>query len=93
MALVHINASSTTTPSLLFKMPAGLPDTAVQVCNNHTAVLYVGDASVSTSGANRGSQVAVNATQQIWLRANDEIWSIVASATVAGAISIIYSGI
>jgi len=93
MALVHVNATVGTTANLLFKMPAGLPDTAVQICNNHTAVLYIGDSTVTTSGATRGSQIAVNATQQVWLRGNDEVWAIVASATAAGAISIIYSGI
>jgi hypothetical protein len=93
MALVHVNATVGTTAGLLFKMPAGLQNTAVQICNNHTAVLYIGDASVTTSGATRGSQIAVNANQQIWLNSNDEIWAVVASVTAAGAISIIYSGI
>ena len=93
MALVHVNATVGTTAGLLFKMPVGLQSTAVQICNNHTAVLYIGDASVSTTGATRGSQIAVNASQQIWLNSNDEIWAIVASATATGAISIIYSGV
>jgi hypothetical protein len=93
MALVHVNATTGTTANLLFKMPAGLPDTAVQICNNHTAVLYIGDATVTTSGVTRGSQIAANTTQQVWLRGNDEVWAVTAAASAAGAISIIYSGI
>jgi hypothetical protein len=93
MALVHINATTATTPQPLFSLPAGLQSTAVQICNNHTAVLYIGDASVSTTGATRGSQIAVNASQQIWLNAGDTVWGITAAASATGAISIIYSGI
>jgi hypothetical protein len=93
MALVHINATTATTAQPLFTLPLGLPNTAVQICNNHTAVLYIGDASVSTTGATRGSQIAVNASQQIWLNSGDVVWAITAAASAAGAISIIYSGI
>jgi len=93
MALVHVNATTATTPQPLFTLPSGLPSTAVQICNNHTAVLYIGDATVSTSGATRGSQIAVNASQQVWLRSGDTVYGITAAASAAGAISIIYSGI
>ena len=93
MALVHVNATTATTPQPLFTLPSGLPSTAVQICNNHTAVLYIGDATVSTSGATRGSQIAVNASQQVWLRSGDTVYGVTAAASAAGAISIIYSGI
>jgi hypothetical protein len=93
MALIHVNATTATSATLLFTLPAGLPYTAVQVCNNHTAVLYLGDESTTTSGATRGSQVAANATQQIWMHAGEKLWGITAAASAAGAISIIYSGI
>ena len=93
MALVHINATTATTPQPLFTLPSGLPSTAVQICNNHTAVLYIGDASISVSGATRGSQIAVNASQQVWLRPEDTVWGVTAAASATGAISIIYSGI
>ena len=93
MALVHVNATTATTPQPLFTLPSGLPSTAVQICNNHSAVLYIGDASVSTTGATRGSQIAVNASQQVWLHPGDTVYGITAAASAAGAISIIYSGI
>jgi len=93
MALVHINATTATTPTVLFTLPSGLQSTAVQISNNHTAVLYIGDASVSTSGATRGSQIAANGTQQIWLNSGDSVWGVTAAASATGAISIIYSGI
>ena len=93
MALVHINATTATTAQPLFTLPLGLPNTAIQICNNHSAVLYIGDASVSTTGATRGNQIAVNASQQVWINSGDTVWAITAAASSAGAISIIYSGI
>jgi hypothetical protein len=93
MALAHINAQSFTTATILFTLPAGLKNTAVQICNNHSAVLYIGGSSVTTSGATRGSQVAANATQQVWLNSGDSVYGITAANTAAGAISIIYSGV
>lgn len=93
MALVHVNATTATTAQPLFTLPSGLHSTAVQICNNHSAVLYIGDATVSTTGATRGSQIAVNASQQIWLNSGDTVWGITAAASATGAISIIYSGI
>ena len=92
MALQHDNVQVNTTPTLLLQMPAGAPSTAIQICNNHTAVLYIGDTSVATSGATRGNQLAVNASVQIWVKGNDQIWGVTAAQTAAGAISIIYSG-
>lgn len=93
MALEHDNVTVNTTPTLLVKLPTGAPSTAVQVCNNHTAVLYLGNDSVATSGATRGNQLATNASVQIWLKAGDELWAVAAAQTAAGAISVIYSGV
>jgi hypothetical protein len=92
MALIHLNATVGTTPTALFTLPSGQPSTAVQICNNHTAVLYLGDATVAVSGATRGNQLAVNASVQIWMRSGDTIYAVAAAATATGAISIIYSG-
>jgi hypothetical protein len=87
MALVHANATTQTTASILFTLPLGIKTAAVQICNNHTAVLYIGGPTVTTSGATRGSQVAANATQQVWLNAGDSVWGVTAAASAAGAIA------
>jgi hypothetical protein len=92
MALQHDNVQVNTTPTPIVQLAAGNPSTAVQVCNNHTAVLYLGDSSVAVSGATRGNQVAANASVQIWLKAGDILWGVTAAQTAAGAISVIYSG-
>jgi uncharacterized membrane protein YjjB (DUF3815 family) len=91
MAFNHTNVTVGTTPTILFTVPSGLAYTAVQICNNHTAPLYLGDISVAVSGATRGNQLASNASVQIWLNAGDTIYGVTAAATATGAISIIYS--
>jgi hypothetical protein len=92
MALQHKNVTVNTTPTLLLEVPTGMPSTAIQICNNHTATLYIGDVSVTTSGATRGNQLAANASVQIWLRGGDQIFGVTAAQTAAGAISLVYSG-
>jgi hypothetical protein len=92
MALVHINQTVVTTPTPLVTIPSGGSYTAVQICNNHTSPIYLGDISVAATGATRGNQLASNASVQIWLQPNDTIWAISAANTAAGAISIVYSG-
>jgi len=92
MAVQHDNVQVQTTPTPIVAIAAGAPSTAVQVCNNHTATIYLGDASVAVSGATRGNQLAANASVQIWLRAGDILWAVSAAQTAAGAISILYSG-
>lgn len=92
MAVQHDNVQVQTSPTPIVTLASGAPSTAVQICNNHTAVIYLGDSSVATSGATRGNQLAVNASVQIWLRAGDTLWAVAAAQTAVGAISVLYSG-
>jgi D-arabinose 5-phosphate isomerase GutQ len=94
MALVHINATVGTTITKIFTIPAGIKNSvAVQLQNLDTAAVFVGDASVTTSGATRGHSIAANATFQFWLSAGDTVWAISAAGTTAGALVVTYSGV
>lgn len=94
MALVHTNSTVGTTVKCIVALPAGLPrTTAVQIQNNDTATIYIGDATVTTSGAARGHAIAANATFQLWLNANDQVYAISAAGTTTGAVVVTYSGI
>lgn len=93
MSVIHLNVTSGATPVLLIRMPSGIPNTAVSISNNHTAVVYLGDSTVSSAGATRGNQLAINGSQQVWLNANDELYVVSVGASAAGAISVIYSGV
>jgi len=72
--------------------PAG-GSIAVSIQNNHSASVYVGDSSVTTSGATQGHIIAAGATYQLWMSAQDELYGVAAAATSAGAISVLYSGV
>ena len=90
MALQHINSLVGTTPRLLCKIPMGVQQTAIQIYNNTGAAIYIGDTSVSATGATIGNAIANGASVQVWLQANDEVYVVCASAP-AGYVSVIYS--
>lgn len=94
MALVHINATVGTTATKILTIPSGIPQgIAVQFQNLDTAAVFIGDQTITASGATRGHSIAVNATQQLWLNSGDTIWAISAAGTTAGALVVTYSGI
>jgi len=90
MPLQHVNTLVTTTPKLLVKIPTTVKDVAIQIYNNTGAAIYIGDASVSTTGATVGNAIANGASVQVWLHSLDEIFVVCASSP-AGYISVIYS--
>jgi hypothetical protein len=92
MALQHINVGTQTTATILHTVKTGLPQfTAVQIHNGHSASIFIGDSTVTTSGATVGRPIAANGNLQLWLHSGDEIWGISAAASAAGAIVITYS--
>jgi len=93
MALVHTNHLVGTTAGKIVSLPVGIRNAAVSIQNNSAAAIYVGDATITTSGATQGHIVAAGATYQLWLNGGDQVFAIAASATSAGAISILYSGL
>lgn len=93
MALVHTNSTVGTTVTKIVMVPAGLKAVAVQVQNLDTVAIFVGDKTITTSGANRGHSIAANGSFQFWLNGGDEVWAISAAGTTAGAVVVTYSGI
>lgn len=90
MALAHVNITVTTTIKQLVAIPVGSRYTAVQVYNNTGAAIYVGDTSITTTGATVGNAIANGASVQIWLGGGDTLYAICASSP-AGYVSAIYS--
>ena len=92
MALQHVNATTFTTATPLVTIKSGLhQSTAVQIHNGHSATIYIGDSTVTTSGATIGRPIAANGNFQLWTNSGDEIWGISAAGSAAGAIVITYS--
>lgn len=67
------------------------PQTPITVYNGHSAAIFVGDSSITTSGATIGRTVAASSSQTFYASANDTIYAISAAASAAGAIVITYS--
>lgn len=93
MALVHLNVQVNTTATKLFTVQQVGGNVAVSIQNNHSAAIYVGDPSITTSGATQGHIVAAGGTYQLWLNSGDTVYAIAAAQTSAGAISVLYSGV
>ena len=92
MATKHINASTLTTASILFTVdPNARPLTPVNIHNGHSAAIFVGDQTITTSGATIGRTISANANQIMYVNANDVIYGISAAASAAGAIVITYT--
>jgi len=90
MPLQHVNTLVTTTPKLLVKIPTSVKPVAIQIFNNTGATIYVGDATVGTTGATVGNAIATAASLQVWLQQKDELYVVCASSP-AGYVSVIYS--
>ena len=90
MPLQHVNTLVTTTPKLLVKIATTVRPVAAQIYNNTGAAIYMGDASVGTTGATIGNAIANGASVQVWLQSLDELYVVCASSP-AGYVSVIYS--
>jgi len=92
MAFKHVNASTLTTASILFQVDKNAqPLTPVNIYNGHSAAIFIGDSTITTSGATIGRTIA-NATSQIfYVNAGDIVYAISAAASAAGAIVITYT--
>jgi hypothetical protein len=92
MAIQHINATTQTVATPLVTIKQGLRQmTAVQIYNGHSAAIFIGDSTTTTSGATIGRTIAANGTFQLWCNSGDVIYGISAAGSAAGAIVITYS--
>jgi hypothetical protein len=91
MALVHNSVTVGTTATLIAEIPAGNPNTAVQISNTDSASIFLGDASLSNTGVNKGIRLASNANLQVWLNAGDKLYAVSAAGTSAYAVAVLFS--
>jgi len=94
MALVHLNSTAGTTPTLICQIAAGIQrGVAVQIQNGDSASIWIGDSSITTSGATKGHLITAAASFQLWLNPGDKVYGISSAGTAAGAVVITYSGV
>ena len=93
MALVHLNSTAGTTATLICQVQTGIQrGVAVQIQNGDSASIWIGDATITTSGATKGHVITTGTTFQLWLNPGDKVYAISAAGTAAGAVVITYSG-
>ena len=92
MAFKHINASTLTVPSILHQVDVNArPQTPITVYNGHSGTIFVGDATIATSGATIGRTLAAGTSQTFYASKNDVIYAISAAASATGVIVLTYS--
>ena len=92
MALQHFNTQVQTTPTLIADLPVSMGrNIAVQIYNNHSSAIYIGDATITTSGATIGRPMSATSSFQLWLNGGDKIYAISAAQTAVGACIVTFS--
>ena len=92
MAFKHINTQTLTTVSVIHQVDANArPQTPITIYNGHSASIFIGDSTTTTSGATIGRTLAAAASQTFYASAGDIIYAISAAASAAGAVVITYS--
>jgi hypothetical protein len=91
MAIVHVNKTVATTVTLLTTLNGITEYTAISIQNNDSASIFIGDNTVTTSGANKGHVLTAGTTYQLWVRASDAVYAISSAGTAANAVSVLYS--
>lgn len=92
MAFQHINSSTKTTATPILRIPTGIPrQTPITIYNGHSASIFIGDSTITTSGPTIGRTLTAANSQTIYVNGGDVIWAISAAASAAGAIVTTYS--
>jgi len=92
MSLVHTSATVGTSATLICTIQTGLGSVPIQINNQNAQPIFIGDASITATGAGRGTRIAANANFQLWAHGGDQVYAISAAGTSAGDVSVLYSG-
>lgn len=92
MAFKHINSQTLTAASILLTIDSDAkPLTPITIYNGHSASIFVGDASITVSGATIGRTIPAASSQTFYVNPNDVVYAISAAASATGAVVITYS--
>lgn len=92
MSFNHVNAATFTTPQPIFTAPTGMPrQTPITVYNGHSASIFIGDTTITTSGATIGRTLTAANSQTFYVNGGDVVYAVSAAASAEGAVVITYS--
>jgi hypothetical protein len=91
MTLVHDTYTVGTSATLIATIPAKNPTIMVTITNDDNSSVFIGDATVAASGADKGITIVKNTSYNLALNAGDKLYAISAAGTSAYAVSVVYS--
>ena len=92
MALTHTSVTlASATATVIATIPAGTPLTCVHVSNTDSAAIFVGDSSLSNTGADKGARISASGALDIWLNAGDSLYAYSVAGTSANAVAVLFS--
>lgn len=92
MALVHNSVTlAAATATIIATIPAGNPLTSIHVSNLDSAAIFVGDSSLSNTGADKGVRIAASASHDFWLNAGDSLYAYSVAGTAANTVTVLFS--
>ena len=92
MAFQHVNASTFTSARPILIVEDVIPrQTPITVYNGHSAAIFIGDATITTSGATIGRTLPAATSQTFYVNGGDIVYAISAAASATGAIVITYT--
>ena len=72
MAFKHINVATFTTPTAILTAPTGMArQTPITIYNGHSAAIFIGDSTITTSGATIGRTLAAATSQTFYVNSGD----------------------
>lgn len=77
----HSTTTVATTPVMLFQAPTGSGKINVYIANEGGSKAYLGDATVTVSGATEGYNLNNSATLSMELNGGEQIWCVSASSS------------
>jgi hypothetical protein len=92
MALIQNNVTVPTVATLICTLPSGThANTTVYVDNLDSAPIWIGDATITSSGATQGIKINAGGSRQLWMNGSDQLYAVSAAGTGAGLVVVTYS--
>ena len=92
MATKHINNQVQTTVTLIVDLEEGAGRLVpVSIYNGHSASIFVGDSTITATGATIGRTITAASSQIVYMNGGDKFYAISAAQTAAGVVVVTYS--
>jgi len=92
MTLIHNSVTvPATTATVIATIPEGNPLTAVHVSNLDSAAIFIGDSSLSNTGADKGFRISASASHDFWLNSGDSLYAYSVAGTAANTVTVLFS--